>query len=297
MEGEATRLTRRRLEALPGGRSLGARAEAWLVQIRGPQLGRRFVLDGDEHTLGRDVASDIVVPLDNVSREHARLVCTGGRVVVRDLGSTNGTFVNAEEVVGERELRSGDHLQLGGAIFKFLGGDDIERDYHDTIYRLTIEDGLTQVHNKRYLMEFLAREMGRAHRFGRPLSVMMLDVDHFKLLNDTHGHLVGDTVLRELARRVSRCIRREECFARYGGEEFVVVMPECGPENARRFAEKVRRLVADEPFAHDGLRLPVTLSVGVADLEPQHATPESFLAAADARLYQAKRAGRDRVAG
>ncbi|MCI0573520.1 MAG: GGDEF domain-containing protein [Myxococcaceae bacterium] len=296
MVGDATRLTSKKLPAVvrpgrPGG------DEAWLVQIRGPQLGRKFVLDAPEQVIGRGERCDIVVGLDNVSREHAELALREGRVFVRDAGSTNGTVVNGVELQGERELNSGDHLQVGGAIFKFLSGDDIEKDYHDTIYRLAIEDGLTQVHNKRYLLEFLEREMGRAHRYSRPLSLMLLDVDHFKRINDTRGHLAGDHVLRELARLIKPTVRRDECFARYGGEEFAVVMPECGPDNARRFAEKVRALVEEARFVFEEEPVPVTVSVGVADLAPEMSEPALFLQAADVNLYRAKQEGRNRVVG
>jgi two-component system cell cycle response regulator len=271
--------------------------EACLVQISGPELGKKYPLDGPELTIGRDEGNDIVVDLDNVSRRHAKILNRRGRAFVTDLQSTNGTYLNTREVEGEVELSSGDHVQVGSSIFKFLSGDNIEKHYHETIYTLTIVDGLTQVHNKRYFLEFLEREMGRAQRFRRPLSLMMFDIDHFKKINDVHGHLAGDYVLRELAGLLKPRIRREECFARYGGEEFAVVMPESGPENARVFAEKVRKLVEEKPFTFEKEDIPVTVSIGVADMGPDMTEPLLFIKAADQNLYRAKKGGRNRVVG
>lgn len=271
--------------------------EAWLVQISGPQIGKKFVVEGDDFTIGRDEGNDVCVDLDNVSRRHARLTSRDGATYVTDLGSTNGTFINEREVIGEAVIRTGDLLHVGGSIFKFLAGDDIEKGYHETIYSLTIQDGLTQIHNKRYFLEFLEREMPRAHRFRRPLSLMMFDIDFFKKINDQHGHLAGDYVLRELASLVKTRVRREECFARYGGEEFAIVMPEAGLDNARVFAERLRRMIEEKRFVFEDEIIPVTISIGLAELEPHHGDALAFIKDTDANLYKAKHAGRNRVVG
>lgn len=269
--------------------------EAWLVQISGPQLGKKFVVEGDDFSIGRDDGNDIVVDLDNVSRRHAHIVNRRGQNYVSDLGSTNGTFVNDKEIVGEVPLNSGDLLQVGGSIFKFLAGDDIEKNYHETIYTLTIVDGLTQINNKRFFIEFLDREMPRAHRFRRPLSLMMFDIDFFKKINDQHGHLAGDYVLRELSSLVKTRVRREECFARYGGEEFAIVMPEAGIDNAKVFAERLRRMIEEKDFVFEGEQIPVTISIGVTELLPDMNDALAFIKTADANLYRAKKAGRNCV--
>ncbi len=276
---------------------VSADSESCLVQIHGPNLGKKYVLDAEEFTIGRDMKNSIVVDLDNVSRSHAMVKTRQGRSYVHDLGSTNGTYLNDEEVLEETSLRSGDFVKVGGAIFKFLSGGNIETLYHEEIYQLTIVDGLTQINNKRYLMEFLEREMGRCHRYNRALSLIMIDVDHFKNVNDTHGHIAGDFVLREVAQRVKQRIRKEECFARYGGEEFAIVMPESGPDNARRFAEKLRKIVADHSFVFEGKEMSVTISLGVADMTAEMTEPAQFIKAADENLYEAKKAGRNQVAG
>src|SRR4029450_532267 len=147
-------------------------------------------------------------------------------------------------------------------IFKFLSGSGIEASYHEEIYKMTIVDGLTGAHNKRYFLEFLEREMARCSRYGRPLSLLMFDLDHLKQINAPHGPLTGDYVLKELARRLLVRIRKEELLARYGGEEFAVVLPETGHANAVQFAETRRGMVGNEPFEYEGDHFTVTISIG-----------------------------------
>ena len=293
MKGQETRVTK--ISSLKERIAVGG--ESCLVEIHGPELGKKYILDEEDFTIGRDVKNNIVVDLDNVSRRHARITTKQGKSFVVDLGSTNGTYLNDEEVLDETLLRTGDYVKVGGSIFKFLSGGNIESMYHEEIYQLTIVDGLTQVNNKRFFLEFLEREMGRCHRYNRALSLIMFDIDHFKKINDVNGHLAGDYVLRELAQHVKHKIRKEECFARYGGEEFSVVMPEAGAENARRFAEKIRRMTEDLGFSFEGKEIDITISLGVADMTGEMTEPLQFIKVADQNLYKAKKAGRNRVVG
>ncbi|NOK11196.1 GGDEF domain-containing protein [Corallococcus exercitus] len=293
MSGDQTRVTK--ISSLTPGPERGT--ECCLVQIHGPELGKKYVLEETEFTIGRDQHNHIVVDLDNVSRRHARIWGRQGKMFVEDLQSTNGTYLNDREVLQAQPLRSGDLVKVGGSIFKFLDGDNIETQYHETIYTLTIADGLTGINNKRYFLEYLEREMGRSHRYQRTLSLMMFDIDHFKQINDVHGHLAGDHVLREMAQSIKRLVRREQCFARYGGEEFAVVMPEDGPDKARLFAEKIRKLVEDKRFVFEDKDIPVTISIGVAEVAPEMSEPAQFIKVADANLYKAKKTGRNRVVG
>src|SRR5260370_12168546 len=143
----------------------------------------------------------------------------------------------------EARLDNGDRIKVGPTIFKYLSGQDVEAQYHEEIYRMTIIDGLTQGHVKRYLLEALEKEIIRARRHARDLSFIMFDIDHFKKINDHHGHLAGDFVLKELARIVQGRIRRDEVFARYGGEEFAIVLPETNLEGARALAEGLREKI------------------------------------------------------
>jgi diguanylate cyclase (GGDEF)-like protein len=192
-------------------------------------------------------------------------------------------------------LANGDRIKVGPTIFKYLAGQDVESQYHEEIYRMTIIDGLTQAYVKRYLLESLEKEIIRARRHARDLSFMMFDIDHFKKINDFHGHLAGDFVLKELARIVQARIRRDEVFARYGGEEFAIVLPETNLEGAKALAEGLREKVEGSRFVFQGEQIHVTISIGVAMLGDQDRTSMDLIKNADAKLYDAKRAGRNRV--
>jgi len=214
---------------------------------------------------------------------------------VVDLQSTNGTFVN-DKPASMCKLRDGDYLRFGNWIFRYLTGGNVEADYHEEIYRLTIIDALTGIHNKRYLLDFLDRELARSARHRRPLSLGMLDLDHFKTINDQMGHLAGDYALRELAVIVKEAIRREELFARYGGEEFAVVWPETSREGAVHIGERLRDLVEKHPFSFEGRSFQVSISMGVATTEGEPSlSPTDLIRRADEKMYAAKQAGRNRV--
>jgi len=258
-------------------------------------LGKRFVLDRNPVHIGRGADNYIVLEGDSVSRRHAHLEKRSGRWFVVDDGSTNGTYLNEEQIVREQAMNNSDRLKVGPTIMKFLSGADAEAKYHEEIYRMTIVDGLTQIHNKRYLYEALEREVLRARRHERPLSLLMFDIDFFKRINDQYGHLAGDYVLRELARVVQGRIRRDEVFARYGGEEFVIVLPETPLEGAASLGQNLRARVAEHTFVFQGEGIPVTVSIGAAVLTDQDKTATDLVQRTDEKLYEAKRGGRNRV--
>jgi diguanylate cyclase (GGDEF)-like protein len=275
-------------------RAHAAEAPACVVTIYGGELGRRIKLPPREIIIGRDEDNAIHVALETISRRHARLFPHDGAHCVEDLGSTNGTFVNEQEIVQPTPLRNGDLIRCGGAVFKFIEGGNVEALYHEEIYRLTITDGLTQVANKRHFADFLEREIARATRHGRPLALVIFDVDLFKRTNDEYGHLAGDRVLQGIASVVARQVRRDELIARYGGEEFAVVLPETSVEEAALFCERIRAEVEGERFEFDGEPLRATISLGAAALEHDD-TVDTLVARADAHLYRAKQTGRNRV--
>ncbi len=258
-------------------------------------LGKRFVLDKSPTRVGRGADSQIVLEGDSVSRRHAHLERRAGAWYVVDDGSTNGTYVNEEQIAREQLLVNGDRIKIGPSILKFLSGADAEAKYHEEIYRMTIVDGLTQIHNKRALFEALEKELMRARRYERDLSLLMFDIDFFKRTNDQYGHLAGDHVLRELARIVQERIRREEVFARYGGEEFVILLPETPLPGAAALAESLRARVANHAFVFQGERIPVTVSIGTALLGENDKVAADLIQRADEKLYEATRGGRNRV--
>ncbi len=274
------------------------RGEACLVLLHppGPDIGRRTALSKKSYIVGRDAEVDLVISRSSVSRQHSQLLQDeAGEWWVQDMGSTNGTFVN-EERITRKCLTDGDQVRFGDAIFKFLSGANIESAYHEEIYRMTILDGLTGIHNKRYFLEFLERELAGAHRHRHPLSLVMFDVDHFKKVNDTRGHLCGDHVLKEISARVKARVRREDLFARYGGEEFVCVLASTSLEGAVVFAEQIRGLIADRPCVFDGEAFGVAISLGVSTVFNEPGVDLlTLIKRADDNLYAAKRGGRNQV--
>jgi two-component system cell cycle response regulator len=265
------------------------------VQIYGKDIGRKYPLDKVQATIGRGPDNTIVCDMDNVSRVHCKIYVSAAGNYIEDMGSTNGTFCNDEELTGRRKLKNGDFIKVGGVIFKYIDGDNIEQLYYEEIYRMAIIDGLTQIYNKRYFIEFLDREMARCARYARPLALVMFDLDFFKRINDEFGHLAGDYVLKRVAEMIQKKhIRKEECFARYGGEEFAIVLPDTAADRGVILAEKVRQLVEESKFEFEGNNIPVTISMGVTQMMKGD-TPESFVERADEKLYQSKQTGRNRV--
>ncbi|HWL87646.1 MAG TPA: GGDEF domain-containing protein [Polyangiaceae bacterium] len=258
------------------------------------QLGKRFVLSTPTR-IGRGDENEIVLEGDSVSRRHCQLEERTGVWWCADNRSTNGTYVNDDRVPGEQKLENGDRVKIGSTIFKYFSGDDVEALYHEEIYRMTIIDGLTGAYLKRYLLEHLDKEIARARRHERELSLVMFDLDHFKNINDEHGHVSGDYVLKEVARIVRERLRPGDWLARYGGEEFVVVLPETSIDTARVLGEGLRSAMETNVFEFQSQRIPVSISCGVAVFATTDKTGLELIQRADERLYVAKRAGRNRV--
>lgn len=269
-----------------------------LVVIYAPsptELGKRYLLGLQSVAIGRGRDNDIVLASDCVSRRHARLEHRSDGLYLVDLGSTNGTFVNEEpQRIQERRLRRGDQVSIGDTIFKFLTGDDVESQYHEIVFRMAITDGLTNLANRKQLDTILTEELPRAQRHGRHLSMLMIDIDYFKKINDSYGHPTGDSVLRGLATALQRRIRPNDKLGRYGGEEFCLVLPETSLSSAVRIAEDLRSIVASQTFVAEGHEVRVTVSIGAAAATPVM-TLEQFYKAADDMLYKAKNGGRNRV--
>ncbi len=272
-----------------------ARGAALLV-IHGAELGRKYDLVKEETSIGRSSKCDIQVDQEWVSRNHCRVLSREGEVTLEDLGSTNGTLVNDARVRRITKLKNGDLVKVGRTIFKFVASGNIEGAYHDEIYRLTTIDGLTQVFNRRYFEETLEREIARCHRYEREMALILIDIDHFKQVNDRFGHLAGDHILKGLAKLIQLQIRRADVFARYGGEEFAILLPEVNAKGAMLTAEKTRKLVERTEFRFDRKKIPITISLGVAALTPRVKDAAGMIKAADARLYEAKQGGRNRCA-
>ncbi len=274
--------------------------EANVILIAHPEnrlLGTRFRLrPGSVIEIGRSPAAEITLPeVLSISRTHARLEHRGSEVVLEDTGSTNGTYINDRLIQGENTLRSGDRFQVGAVHFKFLHEKDVENAYHLAIYNLVMRDGLTEIFNKRKFQEEIEREAVRAERYGRPLSLILFDIDRFKKVNDDYGHLCGDYVLKRVTEKVGELLRSEQIFARVGGEEFAALLPETPREKAVQLAEKLRAVIEAKPFRYAGFEVPVTSSFGVAELETGFKRGDALYEAADRALYFSKQNGRNRT--
>ena len=273
-------------------------ASARLVRIYPTEgVGQVLELSDGRQLVGRENCCEIYLDDDTVSRNHAAIERFEKEYAVTDLESKNGTYVN-EERIESRWLAAGDRVRFGNQIFKFLSADQLEAQYHETVYKIITTDGLTQTYNQRYLMDVLDRELRRATRTGQPLCLLMFDVDQFKTVNETYGHLAGDEVLTELCRRAKSLLRCEEVLARYAGDEFIVVLSETKLEAAREAAERLRKKIVETPVRTETAEIAITISVGIAETHGEKAiTPSQFVDLVDRRLNMAKESGRNRVMG
>jgi diguanylate cyclase (GGDEF)-like protein len=307
--------------------SAGERSRGMLTVMGGVQAGRVFVLDDSSQLIGRARDAHINIDDPGVSRRHALVERTpDGGFQVRDLRSTNGVYLNGVRVDrdGSERLSEGDRLQFGPALLlRFSLPDAVEEQLARQLYEASTRDALTSLYNRKYFTARLAAESAYAERHRTPLGVLLFDIDHFKRINDEHGHAVGDLVIRRVAGRVERSIRREDVLARWGGEEFALLVRGLEAPALGLFAERLRRGIEDLAIPVSAAVAPpnasiragtgtntiravkVTASVGVASWSELAGTasasgdasdvPATLLGLADARLYGGKRGGRNRV--
>ncbi|HEU4538052.1 MAG TPA: GGDEF domain-containing protein [Polyangiaceae bacterium] len=277
------------------------RSRGVLSVLSGGDAGRVMALPpGAVVTLGRSEECTYRFDDASLSRVHARVMLVNGAYIFHDAGSTNGSAVNGSPAGAPLPLRDGDRLQLGtGTSLRFALVTEDEERALVRAYEASVRDGLTGVFNRKHLDERLEAEIAFSQRHRTPLTLIMVDVDHFKRVNDAHGHLAGDAVLRHVAGLLGGALRTEDLLARYGGEEFVIVARSIALDAGMVLAERLRVTVAHSPARFLGSPLPVTMSAGVASLACCGPQPDraKLIGAADARLYQAKAAGRNRVVG
>jgi two-component system, cell cycle response regulator len=266
--------------------------------LTGGASGRQLKVVKGMAVIGRAPNAELRVEDDGISRTHARIRAETGRAWVEDMGSRNGTFVNGAKIATATELRDGDKIQVGrSTIIRFGFQDDLDESFHENLMSSALRDGLTKLFNKRYFLERLDSELKFAQRHETALSLLMLDLDHFKKINDTLGHLAGDTVLTTIANVLLKTVRNEDVVARFGGEEFAIILRAIAVDSAQVMAERLRKLVESTRIQLDGGKeLKVTVSIGLASYP---STPcnalEDLVEAADKALYRAKHAGRNRV--
>ncbi len=270
-----------------------------LTVLTGNAAGTTFKVVKGNALIGRGEKAEVRILDDGVSRFHARLrYDTGGRLYVSDLESRNGTFVNGRKIDDDTRLEAGDKIQVGRTtVLRFEYQDALDESFHENLLSSALRCSLTHLFNKRYFMDRLDAELKFARRHQTAVSLLMLDLDHFKRVNDTHGHLAGDAVLVNLAAVLTRAVRNEDVVARFGGEEFAVILRAISLEPAMQLAERLRKTVETVPTPFHDKPLSATVSIGVASYPTtEFESVDEFVEAADKALYRAKHDGRNRVA-
>jgi diguanylate cyclase (GGDEF)-like protein len=276
------------------------KSHAALIILQGVEIGRDFRLRRRRTVIGRSPETEIRLHDGQASRQHACIEWMpdaqhqASGYVITDLGSTNRTFVNLTPVT-QAALQDGDKILIGSTLLKFVVLDDIEATFHSEIRDRITYDQLTGLLTKESLYLALDRELTRCKTYGLPIAVLMMDLDHFKSINDAHGHLMGSHVLSEVGRLIRDSIRIADASGRYGGEEFISYLAEADTDGARLAAERLRVAIEAHPFKHRDVTIAVTISIGVATAPKHGFDLKTLVDIADRALYQAKAGGRNRV--
>ncbi|HMF54995.1 MAG TPA: GGDEF domain-containing protein [Pyrinomonadaceae bacterium] len=278
-----------------------------LVFLRGDLMAVPIPLERDQVTLGRALDADVRVNDAKASRLHARINAelnqeTGEtRYRIRDLSSTNGTYLNGQ-LISDAVLQDGDKIVIGEHLFRFDMLDEIDREFQQQIHRLLAHDELTGLLTSKSFFSELRRESARAEIEMRPFCVLMMDLDFFKQVNDTYGHLVGSQTLEDVGLVIKRALRAGDVGARVGGEEFAAFMLDATYAQGLVAAERVRAAIEDYGFlttrrdsGEEEKKFQITISVGVASFPDDARDPIQLVEMADSALYRAKRSGRNRV--
>ncbi len=261
-----------------------------LVVVFGSSMGARFKLAQEETSIvGRLPECDLPLQEPAVSRLHCELrKLDDGQFELRDLGSCNGTYVNNVQV-SRCELKHGDMIRVGLSTLKFIREGSMESAFFEAATHGINLDDLTGAFNKEYLDEVLQQNIYCYHRYTIPMCVAVFDVDDFKKVNDTFGHLAGDDVLRGICKLFQGAIRRTDMLARMGGDEFALVLPMTEISEAELCVTKLLRLLRAQSFGDRGLR--ITVSLGLVECNDKTKTVKNLLAEADLKLHEARRQG------
>jgi two-component system cell cycle response regulator len=268
-----------------------------LQVVKGPRVGEIMIVEKQTALLGRGADTDIRIPDPSLSRVHARFEREGDALWIEDMESRNGTAVDGARLSARHKLENGEHITVGNVILRFAIQDARVLKVSRDLYEAAVRDRLTGMHNRGYFDDRLATEFAFVRRHGSPLSLLLIDLDHFKKVNDTYGHPIGDAVLKACAGKIMESLRAEDVAARYGGEEFAVLARGTPTEGARVLGQRLRtRIALAQVLTLQGV-VQVTASIGVAVMQGDspYASPAELVASADEALYASKRNGRDQV--
>lgn len=269
-----------------------------LTWLSGSETGKVVRLRRGTFILGRGSDTDVPIHGEGISRKHAELwIRRADSVYVTDLNSTNGTIVNGKNIQSDPiPLDDGDSIELGSVLLRFSYQDLEMEKVQQSLYDSAVTDGLTGIYNKRYFLDRFSQEFTYARRHNELLHLVIFDIDHFKSVNDEHGHVMGDAVLQATAKLVMQKIRNEDLVARFGGEEFVIFMRGISTADAELVADRLRESISENQVVLGENSIQVTVSIGLVS-GPSKAcfSPDDMIREADALLYQAKKNGRNQV--
>ena len=267
--------------------------EFYLIIVYGDNIGKIYPLDKKTITIGRSHGSDIQLEDPSCSREHSIIEFNdNNKPVLKDLNSTNGTFVNGPKIT-EINLEDGDKIMFGiSSVFKFARQDFLEAEFQMNLYESSIHDSLTAAFNQKYFLDSLNKAFSYSLRHQSSLGLLMLDIDLFKKINDTYGHLVGDIVLKEVVKKIENNLRNEDILCRYGGDEFAVIIRDFKYGFVKIAAERIRLIFDGKSMNCEDHKINISLSIGAATIDNENIeTPEDMIELADANLYKAKKSG------
>jgi diguanylate cyclase (GGDEF)-like protein len=262
-------------------------------------FGKHFILEKKQTVLGRNKTADIPILDGKISKVHCEItVIRSGKgieqIVIKDLDSTNGTYVNGE-AAAQVTLRAGDKIQAGDTVLQLSYSDEIEKEYHAKLFNFAARDALTGLYNKRFMFNELENYSRIARRSGRAFSIIMIDIDDFKQINDRFGHLSGDEYLKLLAELITASLRDQDIAGRIGGEEFLIILPETAIDGAFQLAVRIRKNVEEFVLRYQNAEIRTTISAGVCQFERAIKDIKEFLDLADQAMYEAKKSEKNKV--
>ncbi|MGQ9618986.1 MAG: diguanylate cyclase [Candidatus Aminicenantia bacterium] len=272
----------------------------FLIVLKGTDrdFGREFCIEREKVTIGRGIDVDFQLWDSKVSRNHLAIYFITDengekKILYEDLMSTNGTYVN-DKFSRKGELKRGDRIRIGDTILKFEVMDELEQEFSKRLYKMAVTDSLTGLYNKEYFYDELRRQFHIAIRYGRELSLIMLDIDNFKNINDNYGHIAGDEALRNVAYAILEAVRFQDIISRFGGDEFCVLLPETSISGARFLGYRIKRAIEKLSIPSDKGSFKVSVSMGIVSTKGVMNFID-FIKKVDDALLEVKKSERSRI--
>lgn len=273
-----------------------------ITVIKGEEIdfGKTINFNKKVIKIGRSKSNDLVLHDQKVSKEHCEIRITLNdeliidEIILQDLFSTNGTYLN-DEYIEQKVLRFGDKIRIGTTVLLFKSSDEVEETYHSKLFNIATTDPLTGLLNRRSILNEMDTQNKIAKASNRIYSILIVDIDDFKDINDNFGHLVGDEYLKNFCKRISECLRNQDKMGRIGGEEFLIILPETEIEGAETLAEKIRGSIEEFSLKKSDHHVQTTVSIGIVQYGLHSEEILKLLDLADSALYQAKNSGKNKV--